>query len=204
LEGNQLYDAVEFEVLNWRQVYTLLLRQAKKICDSGFNPEVIVGISRGGWIPARVLSDLLGNPNLANVKVESYKGLVIGNLPVLAQTLSLDVKGKRVLTVDEIADSGNSLRVVVRHVLDKGALEVKTATLFYKKCCLFKPNYFEKCTKSWVVFPWESRETVRSILEVHKADLHRIREELEKLLNAGMPRHLIARFFNEFSEVTKC
>lgn len=197
-------DVVKFEVLNWQQVYGMLLRQADKICATGFSPEIIVGISRGGWIPARVLSDLLNNSNLANVKVESYRGVASRKHPILTQSLSLVVSNKRVLAVDEVADSGNSLNIVVKHTLDKGAKEVKTATLFCKPHCSFKPDFFEKETVSWVVFPWESKETVKSILEVHKHDQSKINEELENLAKAGMPKLLIARFFNEFSEVKNC
>ena len=85
---------VEYEVPTWNQIYTTLIKQAERICKS-FKPDVIVGISRGGWIPARILSDLLDNPNLANVRTESY--ISIGkatNQPILTQEVSMDVKGK--------------------------------------------------------------------------------------------------------------
>ena len=54
----------EFEVPTWNQIYEMLLSQAEKIRKSGFKPNITIAISRGGWLPARVLSDLLENPNL--------------------------------------------------------------------------------------------------------------------------------------------
>ena len=67
--------SLEFEVPTWNQIYEMLLDLAEKIFKSGFKPEIIVGVSRGGWPPARVLSDLLENPNLTNVRAEFYVGV---------------------------------------------------------------------------------------------------------------------------------
>ena len=63
----------EFEVPTWNQIYSMLLKLAGKIRRDKFEPDVIVGVSRGGWPPARVLSDLMCNPNLANVRAEFYR-----------------------------------------------------------------------------------------------------------------------------------
>ncbi len=191
----------EYEAPTWNQIYTLLLEQAERIRSDGFKPDVIVGVSRGGWLPARVLSDLLENPNLANVKAENYIGIgKAQGKPALTQGVSVDVAGKRVLIVDEVADSGGSLKLVQEHVLAQGALEVKTATLYYKPQSAFKPDYYEKETTRWIVFPWDVKETVRKIFETHKHDTASLEKETQKLAGAGVPKRLIARFVKEFSE----
>jgi len=59
--GNNL----EFKIPSWNQIYRLLLKLAEAVRKSGFEPDVIVGVSRGGWIPARIMSDLLETPKLA-------------------------------------------------------------------------------------------------------------------------------------------
>lgn len=151
---------MQFEAPTWNQIYRLLLKQANKICKSGFKPDIIVGVCRGGWISARILSDLLDNANLASVRVERYVGIGKAKDAKLTQVLSTDVGCKKVLVVDEVADSGESLSLAVAHVLERGAEEVKTATLYYKHQSIFKPNYYEKETECWVVFPWEINETV--------------------------------------------
>ena len=66
---------LEFEVPTWNQIYDMLLNLAERILKTGFKPDIIVGVSRGGWPPARVLSDLMGNPNLANVRAEFFLGV---------------------------------------------------------------------------------------------------------------------------------
>ncbi|MEM3356260.1 MAG: phosphoribosyltransferase, partial [Candidatus Bathyarchaeia archaeon] len=159
---------IEFEVPTWTQIYNMLLNLAQKIRKSGFKPDIIVGVSRGGWPPARVLSDLLCNANLANVKAEFYLGVAeTKEKPVLTQPVSVDVSGKRVLVVDEIADTGKSLQLVKEHIIERGAAEVVVVTVYYKPWSVIKPDYYEKETRCWVVFPWEIKETVRKIVKKH-------------------------------------
>jgi len=108
---------IEFEVPTWNQIYRMLLDLVEKIRKNGFEPDIIVGVSRGGWPPARVLSDLLDNPNLANVKAEFYLGVAeTKGEPVITQPVSMIVNGKKVLIVDEVADTGKSLKLVKEHI----------------------------------------------------------------------------------------
>jgi hypoxanthine phosphoribosyltransferase len=147
----------EFEVPTWNQIYDMLLSQAEKIRQSGFKPDVIVGITRGGWIPARVLSDFLEINHLAAVGVEFYLGVAeTRNEPVLTQRVSAGVEGKKALLVDDIADTGKSLQLAREHLRQQGATEVRIATVYRKSFSIIKPDYYEKETRRWVVFPWES------------------------------------------------
>ena len=196
---------LKYEAPNWNQIYSLLLKQSKAICRSGFKPDVVVGISRGGWVPARVLSDLLENSNLANIKTECYTGIGEShNQPKLTQCVSANVVGKKVLVVDEVADSGRSIQLVVAHVLEQGAKKVKTATLFRKPQSAYTPDFCEKQTKCWVVFPWEIKETVREIYESHKTRPEQTDADFVALQASGVPKRLITLFLNEFSEAKTC
>jgi uncharacterized protein len=114
------------------------------------------------------------------------------------------VTEKSVLIVDEVADSGRSLRLIKEHIMERGARQVKTATLFYKNECTLKPDYYESETDCWVVFPWEIKETIRNIMETHKNAAYQTENELGKLAAAGVPKRLISRFLKEFSEVKMC
>jgi hypoxanthine phosphoribosyltransferase len=187
----------EFEVPTWNQIYDLLLSQAEKIRQGGFKPDVIVGIARGGWFSARVLSDLLEIPDLATVTVEFYVGVAeTKNEPVLTQGISAVVAGKKALIVDDVADTGKSLKLAKDHILQKGATEVRTATVYSKPWSVIKPDYFEKETRRWVVFPWEMKEAVRKIVEKHR-DKGAINMETAKLVKAGLPKPLAERFLKE-------
>ena len=200
-KGDQAVDSeFEFEAPMWNQIYKMLLNLAEKIRKNGFTPDVIVGVSRGGWPPARVLSDLLDNPNLANVKAEFYLGVAeTKEEPVLTQPVSTTVSGKRVLVVDEIADTGESLKLVKAHLIERGAVEVKIATIYYKPWSIVTPDYYEKKTSNWVIFPWEIKETIHKIVKRYKEEKI-VREKMEKLVKAGIAAKLVEKFWKEIRE----
>ena len=196
--------SAKFEVPTWNKIYDMLLSQAEKIRQSSFKPDVIVGVTRGGWVPARVLSDLLGVPDFATVRVEFYLGVAeTRNEPVLIQGVSAAVTGKKVLIVDDVADTGKSLQLAREHVLQQGATEVKIATVYRKPWSVIKPDYYETETSCWVVFPWETKETIRKIVEKH-GDKKAIDMETAKLVKAGLPKQLAESFLKEVFEERDC
>jgi hypothetical protein len=192
---------LEFEIPTWERIYELLLNLASKIRNSNFKPDVIVGISRGGWPPARIMSDLLENPELANVKVEFYLGVAeTKGEPVITQPVSVSVRGKRVLVVDDVADTGKSLRLVRTHLKEQGAVEVRIATIYYKPWSVLKPDWYERETSRWIVFPWERKETVRNLVEKFKSEGKTVEEAKEKLVSYGLDPELVERFIKEILE----
>jgi hypoxanthine phosphoribosyltransferase len=202
--GKTVGTEVEFEVPTWNEMYAMLLRQAEKIRKSGFKPDIVVGVTRGGWIPARILSDLLEIPDLATVRVEFYLGVAETlNEPALTQGVSAAVTGKKVLLVDDVADTGKSLQLAKEHILRQGAAEVRIATLYYKPFSAAKPDYYERETRRWVVFPWELKETARKIVEKHR-DKSAINLETAKLVKAGLPKQFVEAFLKEVLEERYC
>jgi hypoxanthine phosphoribosyltransferase len=196
--------SAKFEVPTWNKIYDMLLSQAEKIRQSTFKADVIVGVTRGGWVPARVLSDLLGVPDFATVRVEFYLGVAeTRNEPVLIQGVSAAVTGKKVLIVDDVADTGKSLQLAREHVLQQGATEVRIATVYRKPWSVIKPDYYETETSCWVVFPWETKETIRKIVEKH-GDKNAIDMETAKLVKAGLSKQLAEMFLKEVFEERAC
>ncbi len=192
---------LEFEIPSWNQIYTMLLDLADKIRKSRFKPDMIVGVCRGGWLPARVLSDLLDNSNLANVRAEFYVGVAeTKREAILTQPVSVPVKGKRVLIVDEVADTGKSLKLVKDHITQQGAAEAKTAAVYYKPWSIIKPDYYEKETSRWIVFPWETRETIKRLVKRCRETNTPIKLETDKLVKAGISASLVDRFLKEVLE----
>ncbi|HIE18091.1 TPA: phosphoribosyltransferase [Candidatus Bathyarchaeota archaeon] len=184
---------MEFEVPTWDEIYEMLLSLAEKIQRDNFRPDLIVGVCRGGWPPARVMSDLLGNPKLANISVEFYVDVAeTKNKPVLTQSITVPVEGKKILILDDVADTGKTLKLVKEHLFSRGAEEVRIATIYYKPWSIVVPDYYEKETKRWVVFPWERKETVRNLMRKHRKE-----EVREKLIAGGMDSKLVERFISE-------
>ena len=162
----------------------MLVDLALKIRSSGFKPDLIVGVSRGGWAPGRILSDLLENTHTVNIKIEFYVGIgKTARKPVVTQPLSDNIAGKRVLVVDDVSDTGESLRVAVDHMVAKGAAGVKTVTVYYKPHSTFKPDFFADSTPDWIIFPWERLEATKLLLDEAEAagrDLNSVRKILRE------------------------
>lgn len=147
--------------LNWEAAIACCEQLADSI---SYAPGLIVGISRGGLVPARVLSDILGVGSMGVLGVSFYKAMGRpGGFPQITQDLNMDLKGKRVLVVDDVADTGRSLMVAKEHLLGKGAKEVRIATLHYKPCSAFRPDYYVAETTAWIVYPWERHEAEREL-----------------------------------------
>ncbi len=192
---------LEFEIPSWEQIYESLLNLANRIRENDFKADVIVGVSRGGWPPARIMSDLLENPELANVRAEFYLGVAkTKGDPVITQLVSTSVTDKKVLIVDEVADTGKSLRLVKSHLEEQGATEVKIMTIYYKPWSIVVPDWYAKETSCWIVFPWERKETVRQVLEEYRDQGKSVDEAVEKLVRSGLSRKLVDRFIREISE----
>jgi hypoxanthine phosphoribosyltransferase len=169
----------------WDEVYAMLLDLALKIRKSGFKADLIVGVSRGGWAPARILSDLLENARTANIRIEFYTGLAkTASKPIVTQPISLDtIGGKHALVVDDVSDTGESLKLALEHLLKMGASTVKTVTIYYKPHSIFKPDYFAESTSDWIIFPWERLEATRLLIDEAKSsgrDMGSVREILRK------------------------
>jgi len=205
LSMSEADSVLKFEIPTWDEIYDLLLNLADKIKESGFKPDVIVGVSRGGWPPARILSDLLENPQLANVTAEFYVGVAeTRGEPTITQPVSAPVKGKKVLVVDDVADTGKSLRLVRSHLEEKGATEVRIMTIYYKPWSILVPDYYQRETSSWIIFPWERKESVRKVAEKYRRQGKSLEEAKEALVDSGFNRKLVERFAREMFGGSPC
>jgi hypoxanthine phosphoribosyltransferase len=191
----------KFEIPTWEKIYELLLNLANQIREADYKPDIIVGVSRGGWPPARIMSDLLENPKLANVKAEFYLGVAeTKGEPIITQPVSVSVKDKRVLVVDDVADTGKSLRLVKSHLEEQSASDVKIATIYYKPWSVVIPDWYELKTSHWIIFPWERKESVRNVVKRFKGEGKTVEEAKEALIHYGLDRKLVEKFLNEFFE----
>lgn len=135
-------------------------RIAKKVVESGYKPDVIVAILRGGVVLARLLSDLLNVREIKMMRVIHYDALESKKVAEIVDPVNCRLDGLRVLLVDDVADTGESLILARNHVLERGAAEVRVATMHYKPWSKLKPDYYSEETEAWVVYFWEYAETV--------------------------------------------
>jgi hypoxanthine phosphoribosyltransferase len=165
---------------------------AKKINGSGYKPDLIVGLARGGWVLARILCDLIGVKDLVSLKVEHWGVTATPDGKAkLKHPFKVDLKGKKVLIVDDITDTGESMLVAVDYIKSLNPSDIRTAALRHITSSKFMPDYFgEEISWRWVIFPWNFTEDMCNIVPKVCArlsvspdgdvDVAQIREELKQ------------------------
>jgi len=182
--------------LDWEDIQRLAEAVARKVNISGFIPDVVVAISRGGFDPARILCDQLSVQRLASLQVEYYTGVdQRRGAPEIVFPLNADVPNLKVLIVDDVSDSGNSLKTAMDHVCERGASEVRVATLHVKPWSNFRPDYYAEEVEAWVVYPWELVETLKCMAERFRSEGLDPTEVKRKLLENGFDPELVEKLF---------
>ncbi|MDP2900967.1 MAG: phosphoribosyltransferase [Candidatus Bathyarchaeota archaeon] len=185
---------LHFLHLSWDDVQRLTETVAGKITASGYKPDIVVAVSRGGFDPARILCDQLAIRRLASVQVEAYDGVVKRPEPVVILPVNADLRGKRVLMADDVSDSGASLLVAREHLVERGASEVRIATLHIKPWSRFVPDYYAENVDAWVVYPWELRECLLEVADKIRATGVAEKDVATKLVEAGFKNRDVKRY----------
>ena len=159
-------EGFECEIMTWDQFYELARSVAEKIKDSGYRPDFMVGLARGGWVLSRVLCDFLGVKDLVSIKVEHWGVTATPDGKArIKYAFDVDLTGRKVLVVDDITDTGESMMVAVDYVRTKNPEEVRTAALRHIQGSKFTPDYYgDEITWRWVVFPWNYVEDMCNLL----------------------------------------
>lgn len=145
------------ELISWNTVYILAERLSLKILDSGFRPDVIVAIARGGYVPARILCDFLDIYHLTSIRVVHYGGGAHKNPEAkVTDSICTDIAGKRVLIVDDVSDTGDTYEAAIPHLEKFQPAEIRTAVLLHKTTATYQPDYIaRKVVKwRWMIYPW--------------------------------------------------
>ncbi len=146
---------------------------AMKVAESSYVPQTIIAISRGGLIPARIVSDVLNVYELYAVRSTFYMhGRTVGGKPLISAHLPAElVKGRRVLVVDEVVDTGATMVNVLDYLRKLDPLEVRAAVIHYKSSTsTYRPDYYVVELKEWkwIYYPWSLVETMQDILAGNK------------------------------------
>ncbi len=156
------HGGVEFEMITWEKIEDAVRKIADKVRGSSFRPDVIVSVMRGGVIPGRLLADNLGVEDIGVIEVKLYISAgQRGERPYLRQPLTLSIKDKSVLLVDDVSDSGLTLQFSVQALSLYMPSEIRTATLYIKPWTKYVPDYYAEQVNRWVIFPWEISEFER-------------------------------------------
>lgn len=128
-----------------------LLQQIKE-----FDPQTIVGIARGGLTLAHSLAEGLNIRDVQTLRTELYDDMQKRELISVFNNCKFDADVKKVLVVDDIADSGDTLDAVMKELKYKHPnIEFRSATLFYKKTSVYQPDLWINEADEWIEFFWE-------------------------------------------------
>lgn len=152
----------EREILTYELFGQAARELAETIAADNFRPDAVVGIARGGLALAGALGYALDLKMLGSLNVEFYTGVgtTLETPIVLPPTLDQEsLAGKCILLVDDVADSGRTLKLVVELLRSRGS-EVRTVCLYSKPTTVEEPTYVWKKTSRWIVFPWSAEGPV--------------------------------------------
>ncbi|HHH38355.1 MAG TPA: phosphoribosyltransferase [Sedimenticola sp.] len=183
------------ERVTWEQFQRLAWVLAAQIRDAGFRPDLIVAIARGGYLPARQLSDCLDIFDLASVRVEHYHGVHKTRQARVRYPLTAKIDGRRILLVDDVSDSGDTFEVTLAHLHSLGRpAEIRCAVLHHKQTSGFVPDYFaeEQRAWRWIVYPWAITEDLASLLrEILPAPVEACERRLRERHGLLLPRETL-------------
>ena len=138
---------------------------ANKVYLSGYKPDIVLGIWRGGSIPAIVVHEFLRFRRIdvqsAVITIKSY--VDIGKqsdkieLDISKKVMSDLRESNNILIVDDILDSGRTMKVLLEKLKRSNIRgKIKVSSVYYKpKTCSIFPDYYLNETDQWVVFPHE-------------------------------------------------
>jgi hypoxanthine phosphoribosyltransferase len=148
---------LRYEYVSWNNFYRLCGVLYRRISESGFRPDLIVAITRGGYPPARVLSDYLDLMDLVGLKVEHYRGPDKMSRVLIPYSLPVDIAGRHILLVDDVSDSGDTFDAALEHLAAHGKpAELRTAVLHHKQTSTYVPDFHAKRVLKWrwITYPW--------------------------------------------------
>jgi len=185
----------ELQFITWDEFHEMGFDLSRKLKE--FRPEscTIVSVARGGHAIARLLSDFLILP-IYSVSIQSYKDMKQQELHI-TQELNVDLKGKNILLVDEIIDSGKTLVRATDYLKDFDTKSVTSVSLHVKPEAILKSDFYCEETTKWVVYPYEVRETIEALQPIWRAEGSGDEGLCEALVNGGIPRKWIDAFMTD-------
>ncbi|MFN5598779.1 phosphoribosyltransferase [Gemmatimonas sp.] len=116
-------------------------------------PDVVVGVATAGVVPGAAVAAMLDLPFHSILISRRYHAESVRDTPAVFGAAPADVRGQRVLLVDETCESGATLRLAVGAIVNAGAREVRTAVSI--RTGSYAPDYHALATQAMIVLPWD-------------------------------------------------
>jgi hypoxanthine phosphoribosyltransferase len=176
---------IAVKVVTWDDVVKLSTSLARKVRDRGYDVDIIVAIARGGLVPARIVADVLGVMDVLSIKVEHWVETASHTPQAKVKyDYKLSLQGKKVLIIDDITDTGDSMQLAKDYVMRNFApLIAKTATMQHiSTVSKSTPDFYAEEVKDWTwfMYPWNYWEDMINLLgKIIKEKGHLDEQDLE-------------------------
>jgi hypoxanthine phosphoribosyltransferase len=175
------------QLVSWDEAYRLSRKLAYEIKSSGFHPDLIIAIGRGGYVPARIVSDFLLHSLLTSIKVEHWDNAARKRPEATVRfPLAVDIQGQKILIVDDVTDTGETLRVTADYVRSLHAGEIRTGVMQHKTVSPIVPDFYAEVITEWrwIIYPWAAHEDLvgfaERVLSEQPATIKQICERLKE------------------------
>ena len=192
-------------IVSIQEVYQKSHELAQQIMDSSITFDFVIAIARGGVLPARLMCDFLNIHRLTSIQVKHYqKGAKQMEEAEIIDPVRVDIKGKNVLLVDDVNDSGETLKAALEHVESLEPELVKTAVLHEKSHTILETDFTGDRLKKWkwLIYQWAVTEDVLEFL--NKDDmLQESNEKARKHLFDKYDLHIDEQLFKQIKQMEK-
>lgn len=183
---------VKTKLVSWEEIVSWARDLSKKIEESNYRPDVIVAIARGGFVPARLVCDFLMIENLISIQSQHWtEAAKAEEKAVIKYPYKLDLSNSKVLIVDDIVDTGDSVLLAKEFIRKSwNVSDVRVAVLqWISPVAKFKPDYYSIEVREWIWFqyPWTRLEDTYQFLK-------RILSEEGKYKKSWTFQELVSKF----------
>lgn len=155
--------------ISWDDACAQSLKLAELIeqhcAQTGERFDAIIVIPRGSYYPVNIIARSFGFGalDLIHASISSYQegGTLRAEFKLGQMPTDDEVAGKNLLIIDEVCDSGHTLKYLVDKLGQQGAALIRTGVLHYKPAQTqtnFEPDWYVDKTDKWIVYPWEDSE----------------------------------------------
>jgi hypoxanthine phosphoribosyltransferase len=148
---------MDSRVISWTEFGRLVEKLVSKIESSNHTYDLVIGIARGGIPAALEVANRL-NIRIDFVNIKSYLNDRTKQKPRILSTLSEKIEDCRILIVDDIIDSGDTMDTILQWLNQQKPKSIETTALFIKPWSKFIPTYKVETVNEWITFPWEDNE----------------------------------------------
>lgn len=147
------------EIMSWDNITMITTNLGRTLPKTKF--DYIIAIANGGLIPARLLKNFINCDKIITIGIKHYKDKdKLRSITIWNPIDKNKLKQKRVVIIDDICDSGDTLKYCINYCKPY-VKSFTTVTLLYKKIAVVKPDYYGAETDKWIVFPWERNLSIK-------------------------------------------